>query len=61
MTAIIWTSGSGKSTLLHILSGLDTDAEGNVLYGNDNIMKMNDRRLSRFRMKGTSKNHLKSA
>ena len=31
-TAIVGTSGSGKSTLLHLLGGLDTPTEGEVLY-----------------------------
>lgn len=51
MVAIIGTSGSGKSTLLHILGGLDTEAVGDVYYANTNIMKMDDVKLSDFRLK----------
>ncbi len=51
MVAIIGSSGSGKSTLLHILGGLDTEAVGDVYYANTNIMKMDDVKLSDFRLK----------
>ena len=51
MVAVIGASGSGKSTLLHILGGLDTSAQGNVFYDNTDILKMNDIRLSEFRLK----------
>lgn len=50
MIAIIGASGSGKSTLLHILGGLDSEAEGQVLYDDKNILKMNDETLSEFRL-----------
>ncbi|EAE2394880.1 ATP-binding cassette domain-containing protein [Listeria monocytogenes] len=35
--AIIGKSGSGKSTLLNIISGLDTDYSGQVLYNGDDL------------------------
>jgi ABC-type lipoprotein export system ATPase subunit len=50
MIAIIGASGSGKSTLLHILGGLDSEAEGQVLYDDKNILKMDDETLSEFRL-----------
>lgn len=50
MTAIVGTSGSGKSTLLHILGGLDTQAEGHVFFDNTDILKLNDAKLSDFRL-----------
>lgn len=50
MIAVIGTSGSGKSTLLHILGGLDINAQGNVFYDNIDILKMNDKSLSDFRL-----------
>jgi putative ABC transport system ATP-binding protein len=48
-TAIIGTSGSGKSTLLHLLGGLDFATSGEVFYDDENILKMKDSELSRFR------------
>lgn len=51
MVAVIGSSGSGKSTLLHILGGLDTDAVGDVYYGNTNIIKLDDVKCSDFRLK----------
>ena len=50
MVAVIGSSGSGKSTLLHILGGLDTEAVGDVYYDDTNIIKMNDVKLSDFRL-----------
>ncbi|EFR97765.1 ABC transporter, ATP-binding/permease protein, putative, partial [Listeria ivanovii FSL F6-596] len=35
--AIIGKSGSGKSTLLNIISGLDTDYTGKVLYNGEDL------------------------
>lgn len=51
MVAVIGASGSGKSTLLHILGGLDTDAVGDVYYDDTNIIKLDDVKLSDFRLK----------
>ncbi|MDE5992433.1 MAG: ABC transporter ATP-binding protein [Oscillospiraceae bacterium] len=48
-TAIVGTSGSGKSTLLHLLGGLDTPTEGEVLYDDISILKLDDSKLSTFR------------
>ncbi len=48
-TAIIGTSGSGKSTLIHLLGGLDTEAEGDIFYEEESILKMDDASLSKFR------------
>lgn len=50
MVAVIGSSGSGKSTLLHILGGLDTEAVGDVYYDDTNIIKMDDVKLSDFRL-----------
>lgn len=47
--SIMGPSGSGKSTLLHIISGLDAPTSGQVLYGDTDIHKGNDKELSVFR------------
>ena len=43
------TSGSGKSTLLNILSGILRPTRGEVLYEDNNLHKMSDRRLAAYR------------
>lgn len=50
-TAIIGTSGSGKSTFLNLLGGLDTANSGEILYGETNLLKLSDDKLSEFRRK----------
>lgn len=47
--SIMGPSGSGKSTLLHIISGLDKPNSGSVLYGDTDIHKGSDKKLSAFR------------
>jgi len=47
--AIVGPSGAGKSTLLHILGGLDTPSEGNVIFQGQDIYKLNDLTLCRIR------------
>lgn len=44
-------SGSGKSTLLQIIGGLDKPTKGTVIIDEQDIAKLNDRRLSEFRNK----------
>lgn len=39
MYAILGPSGSGKTTLLSLLGGLDTPAQGGVLFDNEDIQK----------------------
>lgn len=40
MMAIVGSSGSGKSTLLHLLGGLDTPSEGNVVFKGQQINQL---------------------
>ena len=41
--------GAGKTTLLNILSTVDNPTSGKVYYENQNISKMNNKQLSKFR------------
>ncbi len=50
-TAILGRSGSGKSTLLNMLCGLLSPTEGQILYDDTDLYKMNDAELSLFRNK----------
>ena len=47
--AIIGPSGSGKSTLMHIISGLDTPSKGNVIIDGNDISRLKDKKLSKYR------------
>lgn len=47
--AITGASGSGKSTLLQLMGGLDKPTSGEVLYGELNLSKLSDAKLSAFR------------
>ena len=47
--AIVGTSGSGKSTLLHLLAGLDRPNAGSIMIRGQDITKMDENELSRFR------------
>ena len=49
MISIVGTSGVGKSTLLHLLGGLDRPTDGKVLYEDQDIFGLTDRKLARFR------------
>lgn len=49
--AIVGPSGSGKSTLANIIGGLDIPDSGQVLIGNEDISKIDDAELSRYRNK----------
>ena len=42
-------SGSGKSTLLNILGGLDTPTDGQVFYGDMDLVRAKEAELTRFR------------
>lgn len=47
--AIMGASGSGKSTMLHLIAGLATPTNGEVVLNGKNISKMSDGDLTRFR------------
>lgn len=47
--AIVGPSGSGKSTLLHILGGVDTPTDGEVIINGTDIGKLDETALAIFR------------
>ncbi|NBH83018.1 ABC transporter ATP-binding protein [bacterium C-53] len=48
-TAIIGASGSGKTTLLHMMGGLDTPDEGEVIVDGVNVSGLREKELAVFR------------
>jgi lipoprotein-releasing system ATP-binding protein len=49
ITVIVGASGAGKSTLLHLLGALDRPDSGEVIYNKENIFKLSDDKLAKFR------------
>lgn len=49
--SIVGESGVGKSTLLHILGTIDRPTSGNILFNDQNIANLSDRKLAKFRNK----------
>jgi len=49
LLAIVGSSGSGKSTLLHLLGALDKPSAGHVLYQQDDIHRLNDKKQAKWR------------
>ncbi len=47
--ALMGPSGSGKSTLLNLIAGLDRPTEGTAVVAGDNLSKMSDGELAKFR------------
>ena len=47
--AILGKSGSGKSTLMHAMSGLDRPESGEVVVDGQNILKLKQKDVDRFR------------
>ena len=50
-TAIMGPSGSGKSTLMHCIAGLDRISSGVVLFGDIDITRMSEKKLTLIRRK----------
>ena len=48
-TAVMGPSGSGKSTLMHCAAGLDSVTSGQVLVGDTDITRLNDKALTTLR------------
>lgn len=49
LVVILGPSGAGKSTLLNLLGGMDTPTSGNIIIGENDISKYNDKELTRYR------------
>jgi putative ABC transport system ATP-binding protein len=49
VVSILGSSGSGKSTLLHVMGGVDTPNEGNVIVDGKDITRLTDEEMSVFR------------
>ena len=49
LTVMLGASGSGKSTLLNILGGLDSATDGQVRYGDQDLVRASDRVLTAYR------------
>jgi len=47
--AIMGPSGSGKSTLLHLLGGLDSPSQGNILLADQSLAKLSERKATLVR------------
>lgn len=48
--AIVGASGSGKSSLLNMLGGLDRPSAGRLLVGEQDLLKLSDQALARYRL-----------
>jgi len=48
-TVIMGASGSGKSTLLYVLSGMDRATAGQVIYNDNDLVTMSEKKLTALR------------
>jgi putative ABC transport system ATP-binding protein len=44
-------SGSGKSTLLNVTAGLEKPSRGEIVFGEEHVERMNEKRLALFRQR----------
>ena len=51
MVAIMGPSGSGKTTLLHVLTGVDTPDDGEIVIGGETFSQLTERREGIFSQK----------
>jgi lipoprotein-releasing system ATP-binding protein len=49
LMAIVGSSGSGKSTLLHLLGGLDTPTQGEVIFNNQSLTHLSENQKAALR------------
>ena len=51
MVAIMGPSGSGKTTLLHVLTGVDTPDDGEIVIGGETFSQLTEEEKAFFRRK----------
>ena len=51
MVAIMGSSGSGKTTLLHVLTGVDTPDDGEIVIGGETFSQLTEEEKAFFRRK----------
>lgn len=49
LVVVMGPSGSGKSTLLHLLGGLDSPTEGQILFKGEDITQWDEKRYTEYR------------
>lgn len=49
LVSIVGESGSGKSTLMNLIGGLDSDFSGNIIAGGEDLSKLTDKELDKYR------------
>src|SRR6185369_10613768 len=49
--ALMGPSGCGKTTILNLLGGMDRPTGGDIWVNGDNVSRMNERELERYRLR----------
>ena len=49
LVSIVGESGSGKSTLMNLIGGLDSDYTGQIIVGNEDLSKLQEKELDKYR------------